>query len=131
MAQTLADYITPQGDFSTTPLNPDGRRDSNANFRKLPSDLHEGAHGVLAFTLHATDPDDLRIQITVSSGSQEQMIWDMTINSNVLHTLHRLIPVGILKAGAQTDATFHLKSGDGGFAVIDNVVLWYQRFAKA
>jgi len=117
-------------DKDITPFNMDGHRDT-AYELPLPDDAAtENHHGILAFTLHATDPDDLHIEIRVDALDHTSApIWNYTINSNVLHTVHQEIPLGHLRAGVTNFARVHLASG-GGYVRVDNMVLWFKRFDK-
>ncbi len=129
MAELFADFVTPYhlDDRDVAPLNMEGHRDTSYEL-KLPSDADasQGHRAILAFTLHATDPDDLHLQVSVGWRGHMHTVWDYTINSNVLHTVHQLIPAEILKAGTDNFANVHLASGDGHVRV-ENVVLWYHR----
>jgi hypothetical protein len=130
MPRTIADYITPQklkddSEESRT-LNPEGRRDTSFEL-PLPADADVSQHTVLAFTLHATDPDDLRVVVNVGSEGHMTNVWDFRINSNVLHTVHQIVPTDKLKAGVDNFCDVHVHEG-GGQVTFGNVVLWFQRF---
>lgn len=137
MSRTVADYITPQNvdDADVPAFNPDGHSTTSYDLPLPPDASTESHRSILAFTLHATDPDDLHIVMHIGWGERQHSgnfkehftpIWNYTINSNVLHTVHQVVPTGALKAGVTNNLKIAVKDG-GGSVKIENIVLWFKR----
>jgi hypothetical protein len=123
MAKTFADYVAAHNlKDSQIPLLVGGH-----NPQQYDLDLPAGAtddRAILAWTMQAVDPDDLKLSITMNG----HPINTYTVGSDVLRTIHEVVEKGVLNVspGQHNKAEFKLLSGDGTMKIAD-VVLWFQR----